>query len=40
MENFLDASPDVEVAYNNSKKLAIPQGFEKYEKMFREVILK
>ena len=40
MENFLDATPNVEVAYNNSIKLAIPLGFEKYEKMFREAILK
>ena len=40
MENFLNATPDVEVAYNNSIKLSIPNGFEKYEKMFREAILK
>jgi len=38
MTNFYNAVPNVEIAYENSKELMIPNGFNKYKEMF-EIIL-
>ena len=40
MENFLNAEPNVETAYKNSMKLAIPRGFVKYSELFESLVIK
>ena len=37
MTNFESAKPDVETAYKNSLKYKMPEGFDKYIKMFNEI---
>lgn len=38
MENFNEAVPDVEYAYQNAKKFTMPLGFSEFNKMFYEVL--
>ena len=35
MNNFLQAKPNTEHAFKNSKKLTIPKGFEEFKLMFK-----
>tara|TARA_B100001996_G_C18663753_1_gene594087 strand:- start:775 stop:1689 length:915 start_codon:yes stop_codon:yes gene_type:complete len=37
MDNFRDAEPSIEFAYNKSKELTIPKGFEKFVKLFESI---
>ena len=37
MKNFKSAKPSVEIAYNNAKKLTIPDGFNKFIDMFENI---
>lgn len=38
MTNFHNAIPNIEIAYENSKELMIPNGFKKYKEMFESVL--
>ena len=37
MENFQNAQPNVQFAYQNSIIFDIPKGFEKFNKMFKDI---
>ena len=36
MNNFKEALPDIETAYNNSQKFCIPNGFVNFRKLFTD----
>ena len=38
MENFKEAVPDVEFAFENAKKYTLPLGFSEFNKMFNDVL--
>lgn len=40
MNNFLNAKPNIEVAYTNSHKLVIPKGFDEYSELFKSLVIK
>ena len=37
MSNYLNAKPNVEVAFKNSEKLIIPHGMDPFIKMFKSL---
>ena len=37
MENFLDAEPDINYAFNKSQDYIIPKGFDKYRELLEDV---
>ena len=40
MENFKDAKPEIDFAYNNSLQLKIPHGFNEFLKVFNSLVIK
>ncbi len=38
MENFNNANPNIDVAYNNSLKYSIPEGFDQFNFMFKKLL--
>ena len=40
MENFKDAKPEIDFAYNNSLQLKIPRGFNEFLKVFNSLVIK
>ena len=40
MENFLNAEPNIEIAYKNCLELAIPNGFIKYSELLESLVIK